>query len=266
MTNERLINELIDKLLVGVHGLYIDEVVQIGNLRLAFSHTMSDPWWNFAVTGPTTTLTDIEAAESEFNSRKRTMAVLCPLENELEAQLAANDFTQFSNDAWLTASAEKISELPIPPELEIVAVDPDDNEQVESFVEANAAAFDSGDPSDPYSEADHGGFKKALFKAVKLGRPDTKFFIANRNGTPVGASQIVITDDWCGLYGGAVLPEHRGQGIGKAMLGHRARYAIDLGVENLFLQTEKDARPYQLFNRVGFTEQFVAQLLVKNGD
>ena len=250
-------------MLEGTFGLYIDELIEVDGVRLAFHSAMNDPWWNFAIANENSTANDILQLKPHFAKRGHPITVLVPYANGLSKALGEVGFTSFSQDTWLTAAAADIANLPIPQDVEIAVLDEPAADQIESFCNVNAAAFDSGDPNDPYADADHAGFRRALEAALAQNADKITFLQVFKSGEPAGVAQVIVTDDWGGLYGGAVVPQLRGQGIGTAMLASRAQIAIERGASRLFLQTELDERPHKLFEKRGFSAAFIAQLMIK---
>lgn len=61
------------------------------------------------------------------------------------------------------------------------------------------------------------------------------------DGRLVGVGLVVGgDDDWVGVYCMATHPDHRGQGIGRAVVRAGAQWAIDHGASGLYLQVARD--------------------------
>ena len=93
-------------------------------------------------------------------------------------------------------------------------------------------------------------------EAVKRKIEQQEVIVAERHGTPVGYARLeylwstvpYITLIW-------VLPEHRRQGAGKAMLRYLEDYLRDKGHEQLFSSSQVNESPPQAWHRhVGFEE------------
>ena len=63
----------------------------------------------------------------------------------------------------------------------------------------------------------------------------------------------MLGDKWLGIYGMWTRPEHRGQGIGKSVIGALSAWAVEHGAIGLYLQVENsNAAAQQLYERIGF--------------
>lgn len=62
-----------------------------------------------------------------------------------------------------------------------------------------------------------------------------RFYVAYCDGEPVAAARLELprSGDFAGLYGGGTVPEHRGRGIYRALVGMRAQEARDRGFRYL---------------------------------
>ncbi len=83
------------------------------------------------------------------------------------------------------------------------------------------------------------------------------FALARRAGEPAAAGLGVRHGDWVGVFSMFTLPEHRGAGLGRAVLGALAAWAADGGSRHLYLQVERDnPAALALYHRAGFTERY----------
>ena len=82
--------------------------------------------------------------------------------------------------------------------------------------------------------------------------PDlTVLVLAMAGGTPVCSARISFGNtDFAGLWGGGTLPEWRGRGIYRAMVGYRARLAAARGYRYLQVDASPQSRP--ILERLGF--------------
>jgi GNAT superfamily N-acetyltransferase len=75
--------------------------------------------------------------------------------------------------------------------------------------------------------------------------------LAMAGDTPVCASRVSFdATDFAGLWGGGTLPEWRGRGIYRAMVGYRARLAAERGYRYLQVDASPMSRP--ILERLGF--------------
>ena len=76
--------------------------------------------------------------------------------------------------------------------------------------------------------------------------------LAMAGDTPVCAARVSFdATDFVGLWGGGTLPEWRGRGIYRAMVGYRARLAAQRGCRYLQVDASPMSRP--ILERLGFT-------------
>jgi GNAT superfamily N-acetyltransferase len=78
-------------------------------------------------------------------------------------------------------------------------------------------------------------------------------FVAYLHELPVGGAELFLgSEKTAGLLGLSVLHEHRGQGIGAALLEHTCRQALKRGATSLALIATNDGE--RLYARSGFSE------------
>ena len=76
--------------------------------------------------------------------------------------------------------------------------------------------------------------------------------MAMAGGTPVCSARASFgSGDFCGLWGGGTLPEWRGRGIYRALVGYRARLAAARGYRYLQVDASPQSRP--ILERLGFS-------------
>lgn len=91
-------------------------------------------------------------------------------------------------------------------------------------------------------------------RAVLTGSPDQAFATARGAADEVvGIGRLGLGSGWGGVAAMWVAPEHRGRGVGAAILGTLARAARDRGTASLHLQTDSDnATALRLYEARGF--------------
>jgi GNAT superfamily N-acetyltransferase len=83
------------------------------------------------------------------------------------------------------------------------------------------------------------------------------FGLARLDSAPGGAALAVADRGWVGLTAVHTLPEQRRRGVAQSLLGALARWAVEQGVERLYLQVERDNAPaHKLYGVLGFTEAY----------
>lgn len=76
---------------------------------------------------------------------------------------------------------------------------------------------------------------------------------AGPGGAPLGVALGVAGDGEVGVFSMLTLPEHRGRGVGRALLAGIARWALGRNCAGLYLQVEEDnAAARSLYTRAGF--------------
>lgn len=87
--------------------------------------------------------------------------------------------------------------------------------------------------------------------------PRAGYVLARRGGEPVATALGVSDGDWAGVFSMLTLPEWRGRGAGRALLGALARWAASRGARRLYLQVERDNAPaLALYAKAGFRERY----------
>jgi ribosomal protein S18 acetylase RimI-like enzyme len=111
---------------------------------------------------------------------------------------------------------------------------------VDDYVAASSAAFgeDKGSRAAMYQES--------------LGDPALSLFVAYRGGEPAAAGRLQMPREraFASIWGGGTTPEHRGLGIYRALVAHRANVACERGYRYLTVDARETSRP--ILERLGF--------------
>jgi GNAT superfamily N-acetyltransferase len=83
-----------------------------------------------------------------------------------------------------------------------------------------------------------GEFRDGVLHTLKDEKRRFRGFVAFADNEPVGTAGLILIPSGAYLAAGTVHPDHRGQGIYKALLSHRARLALDLGFEYLLIHAK----------------------------
>ncbi len=81
--------------------------------------------------------------------------------------------------------------------------------------------------------------------------PLLRFYVAYREGVPVGSAALCEAAGLAGIYNVATRPEYRRTGIATALMRHVLQDARERGLQTCVLQSSADGRP--LYARLGFT-------------
>jgi hypothetical protein len=117
-------------------------------------------------------------------------------------------------------------------------------EQVETYRRLAEAAFGDGD--------DHAPIAASLNHALRAGSTQQHAYIAYAADLPVSVGRMYTHPDsaFAGLYGGATLATHRGQGFYRAVVAARALDALAAGARYLRVDALPTSRP--TLHRLGF--------------
>jgi ribosomal protein S18 acetylase RimI-like enzyme len=106
----------------------------------------------------------------------------------------------------------------------------------------------------PASYADERSARRDI--VARVGLPRT--FGLARIGAAAGGAALAVADrGWVGLTAVHTLPEQRRRGVAQSLLRALAGWAIEQGIERLYLQVERDNSPARnLYGALGFTEAY----------
>ncbi|MBQ4900256.1 GNAT family N-acetyltransferase [Paenibacillus sp. Marseille-P2973] len=82
-----------------------------------------------------------------------------------------------------------------------------------------------------------------------------RIYLAELNGQSIGKFHLQMTAEAGGIFGLGVLPEHRGQGFGRAILQQAIEKLQEADMKEIFLQVAaENAKALQLYKSCGFQE------------
>jgi GNAT superfamily N-acetyltransferase len=94
--------------------------------------------------------------------------------------------------------------------------------------------------------------RRSLMEQLRNSPEFNVLVLAMAGDTPVCSARVSFdATDFAGLWGGGTLPEWRGRGIYRAMVGYRARLAAARGYRYLQVDASPQSRP--ILERLGFT-------------
>ena len=115
---------------------------------------------------------------------------------------------------------------------------------------------------------DDAGFDAAFADWMEVERPTRTFFVVELDGTAVGMANVKRYDRMpvpgrpAGVWGYVgnvfVLPAHRNDGVGAALMRTLEELAWDAGMEHLRLAPSPRSRPF--YDRFGYTAGSVVEL------
>lgn len=79
-------------------------------------------------------------------------------------------------------------------------------------------------------------------------------YICYYNGIPVGSCDLFLYNDTAKIEDFAVLPEYQRRGFGTTILKYLIDIALIKGVKTIYLITDEDDTPKEMYQRLGFVE------------
>jgi GNAT superfamily N-acetyltransferase len=162
--------------------------------------------------------------------------------SDLEERLIAAGFVGEEPESLMVANAAEIAgnaaaDAPLPDGLRLVRVTD------EAGLDLVAQVHDQVFGPDPRLRA-------AL--TAQLSNPGTVMVVAMAGDQPVcsARAEFGAGTEFAGLWGGGTLPQWRGRGIYRALVGYRARLAVARGYRYLQVDASPESRP--ILERLGF--------------
>ena len=208
-----------------------------GVLRHTISYNFID-WWDFG-------------ADQAFEVAAREAAFYRPLGDlkwkvyshdkpaNLGAALEAAGFVVGGRETFLALDLASTLAWPDPPDgVEVRRIE--DRAGVADMMGVNAAAF--GEP----------GTWTVDFLTARLADPTLSIYVAYADGRPVTSGRLEFCPGtaFAGIYGGGTVPDFRGRGVYRALVGARAEEARRRGYRYLTVDARSTSRPILL--RLGF--------------
>ncbi|WP_037608451.1 GNAT family N-acetyltransferase [Streptacidiphilus rugosus] len=182
-------------------------------------------------------LGDVESFEWKLYSHDRPA--------DLGARLSAAGFVPEDSEALMVAEAAAIAAIPAPAPEGVEFVPVTDAAGVELLARVHDQAFDNG-------VGDR--IKVRLLAQLESAPESVRAFVAMAGDEPVCAVRMDFNagTDFVGLWGGGTVEAWRGRGIYRALVGHRARIAVERGYRYLFVDASDQSRP--ILARLGFAQ------------
>jgi ribosomal protein S18 acetylase RimI-like enzyme len=254
------------RLLIQAHlecqrGFYFDELLEFGGgIPAAFSHEITDPYWNFAFVQPTkwehepfrTSLLDA------FEKRKRTPAVFFATEVNVEPNAFPNT-TPFATEIWLTVTENELKPASTK-SLSFKSIESE--EEVDQAVAVFTDAYTSEVPGVGYTS-----LPPEYSKAYRSGLMNAKQFgsiqlLGMDAGRPVAVASAFLANGKAGIYNVAVARDAQRKGFGSEISFEVVSSAFKAGTESCFLQTEPNGTVEDMYRKLGFKPQFTGNLII----
>lgn len=224
-------------------------------------------WTNQAcglgLAGPVSTA-DIERLIAFYTGRGiEPKLEVCPfVDASLLAGLAAEGFVVREFEAVLARSLADADERLVPergwpPGITFVAVDRNNAEQVEAFIDASTSGF----------RPDGAPVPAPLAKTIRrlLAHPRSEAFLALDGDRAVGGGSLDVGEGAAALNGTSVLPSHRGRGIQQALMAIRLRRARERGCAIACIHSHPGIATERNAARLGFALVYHKIVLVRPG-
>jgi GNAT superfamily N-acetyltransferase len=83
--------------------------------------------------------------------------------------------------------------------------------------------------------------------------PPAGFVLLEADGSPIAVGMGVVERRWVGIFSMATVQEHRRRGAATAVLNALARWGLELGAKDAYLQVEEENEAARsLYERLGF--------------
>jgi GNAT superfamily N-acetyltransferase len=160
---------------------------------------------------------------------------------DLAQRLLAAGFVAEESESLMVADSARIAgpDVVLPDEIRLVPVT--DEAGVEQMIEVHDRVF-GADPR----------LRASLMTQLRNSPETTVMVLAMAGDEPVCSARIAFGagTDFAGLWGGGTLPQWRGRGIYRALVGYRARLAVACGYQYLQVDASPESRP--ILERLGF--------------
>jgi GNAT superfamily N-acetyltransferase len=163
---------------------------------------------------------------------------------DLAQRLLAAGLVAEDAESLMVAQSAEIAgpggaDVTLPDEIRLVPVT--DEAGVEQMIEVHDRVF-GPDPR----------LRASLLTQLRNSPETTVMVLAMAGDEPVCSARIGFGPgtDFAGLWGGGTLPQWRGRGIYRALVGYRARLAVDRGYRYVQVDASPESRP--ILERLGF--------------
>jgi len=160
---------------------------------------------------------------------------------DLAQRLLAAGFVAEDSESLMVADSAQIAgpDVVLPDEIRLVPVT--DEAGLEQMIEVHDRVF-GADPR----------LRASLITQLRNSPETMVMVLAMAGDEPVCSARIGFGTgtDFAGLWGGGTLPQWRGRGIYRALVGYRARLAVARGYRYLQVDASPESRP--ILERLGF--------------
>ncbi|MGA7204394.1 MAG: N-acetyltransferase [Specibacter sp.] len=163
-----------------------------------------------------------------------------PENNALGELLDQHRFSRQSETIIMTAGGEPGSQAPAPDGASIVFSETPSEQWLDLWWRVDGRG---------------GAAEQHIARSILLGTPSIYATAVNGQGAAIGTGRISLIDGWGGVYGMAVHPEYRRQGVARAILAALMEAAHSAGTANFWLMvTAANTGAQKLYEGAGFAE------------
>jgi ribosomal protein S18 acetylase RimI-like enzyme len=243
-----------------IHMEYFEEVKETKKVIYTYTSENTEGWWNFAYLKKNISNLELNNIQKYYDEKQRKSSVYIIKDNKLDVTkklLMKSGYSVVSNDSWMFWNKGKIQFE------KIKVIEARNDKEIHLWLETFIKSYPKDDPKNPYGEQKD--FAKYLEKRWKEGKTrKDKYFISFDGNKPAAVAILTKLNDKGYISAVGSIPEVRGRGFGKNVTLHCINESINLGNRYHFLATEKGHFPYDFYTRLGFKEEFMAQLYSKN--
>ena len=237
---------------------YFSELTDLPGVSYSYTNLVTDTWYNQAYNirelsseHLAISCEDILSVSKQyFADRKReTCFYLTPDSSDFERFLEDHGFISFDEEAWMFFDFDRVDELFSKGNSDI------------SIKEVNESSLD--DFKEVYYRTLPGPEVKEYVQCVINGFiscpsfVEIKYYLAYVGDVAVGMLSLLSMGKYSGLYAVAVEKQHQNKGICRALATEAVKQCRTNGTEYLFLQTGNGEESQKVFERLGFSTQFV---------
>ena len=234
----------------------IDEVIDLGFVRIDYNKIEPSPYENFALTNKILSEGELNQIEQIFQRLGRKQAFY--FENKPELKLLVDFLTTKGykldrEDAWMFHNGENINA----DNFNLVRkVESEDD--LAAFLKTFDNSFQKDDPQNPFGEL--GNYLKVTEAAWHRHRGTNRlqYFIAYKGDKPVAASALNNLNGIGYICNVGSLREVRGEGFGKLATLYALSSSVKNGNDYHCLATAEGTRPNEFYKRQGFVIKFTA--------
>lgn len=203
----------------------------------------------------------INLVEQHFKKLKKLPVIYNINADGFDIAEKLSEYEIYHGDIWLYANVDKLlrkfSFFKCPDSITLERVN---EKNYEKQVDVSKAGFSAVGSDNPYSEVDLREYSEAMEQKLNNSKNDELvIFLLNFKGENVGTLNLNIDGETCYIAGFTIKPEFRRTRVFFAL-----KLVLDFlkekGVKNILCLTENDGYPSKIYQKLGFTTLFTADI------